>query len=722
MSDNYPESFSSPYNFVPLSKHIVFPDWADCVSHDIPFSDGLDGEISFKIETVSDVFIRNGGLDRQHQDPHFFNIDNHYYIPPTSIKGMIRNVMEIITFGKMQHVADRRYAIRDLHLQPYIKQFTENLRSKVNAGFLDISKDDWRIIPCKYALCLRSKLDPNFGNNRRNGSAADKYKDFIEKLKQPLIRKAHIHFIESNGSKNIIPHYEAEFVQDNGVEGVLVFTGQPQDYNPNDERDKNKKKHEFFFYEPSEKDAFYVDGDPTLLKIDEYGNKIRPNQQDFLFIYKEQSNQLIDFKQWEENKLLLKIRNQYKDYNDSIKGCIPIFYINDGNQLRFGLSQLFRLAGKVSVPEAIRTTNEEHYTFRNETFKPDMTDLIFGYVTPNKSLRGRVQFSACKADGQIHENPKTTLVLGTPKPTFYPAYIKQKYNDKISTFLDEKAEIRGWKRYPALVEQEHKTSSNENINVALYPLPKGSIFYGKVRYHNLRHVELGALLWALQMNNPKYYCHSIGMAKPYGLGKIKIFIESIDNKNIDDTTQYIHDLVDEFQKYIINFLSKDKQFDNEPIPDKFTNLTQIKALLTMSYFHEQLLETYTKKKKFTYLESPQDYSNKKGHFKSGGPSFVLAPYPENDIQKDLEEIRKREKEIERASIKLSPEEQKIIDFINEFDNNMSLSISKCIDKIKKLSNNFTEKQIQKILSRYKTQKSNPMYNKLHTILLEHKKQ
>ena len=34
---------TAPYNFVPLNKHIYLPDWADQISHDIPFEDGKDG-------------------------------------------------------------------------------------------------------------------------------------------------------------------------------------------------------------------------------------------------------------------------------------------------------------------------------------------------------------------------------------------------------------------------------------------------------------------------------------------------------------------------------------------------------------------------------------------------------------------------------------------------------------------------------------------------------
>jgi len=44
-------SVKSVYNFVPAptEKEVFKPDWAEQVSHDIPFSDGESGEIEFTI-------------------------------------------------------------------------------------------------------------------------------------------------------------------------------------------------------------------------------------------------------------------------------------------------------------------------------------------------------------------------------------------------------------------------------------------------------------------------------------------------------------------------------------------------------------------------------------------------------------------------------------------------------------------------------------------------
>ena len=59
------------------------------------------------------------------------------------------------------------------------------------------------------------------------------------------------------------------------------------------------------------------------------------------------------------------------------------------------------------------------------------------------------------------------------------------------------------------------------------PLNPGAEFTGKVRFHNLRKAEIGALLSAITFhgNNNKLF-HSIGGAKPYGYGKIKVTVKN----------------------------------------------------------------------------------------------------------------------------------------------------------------------------------------------------
>ena len=97
---------TAPYNFVPLNDKIFYPPWASDATlkniHDVPFEDGESGVIELEITTKSPTFIKDG--KNPSEFCHFINENGgkEYYIPATSIKGMIRNVLEIMSFGKIR--------------------------------------------------------------------------------------------------------------------------------------------------------------------------------------------------------------------------------------------------------------------------------------------------------------------------------------------------------------------------------------------------------------------------------------------------------------------------------------------------------------------------------------------------------------------------------------------------------------------------------------------
>lgn len=623
----------SPYAFVPVSEHVIFPDWANRVSQDIPFSDGLDGELNLTITALSPLFIRDGRKpDRanpQNKADNFFQTaDATYCIPGSSLKGMLRNVLEIASFSKMQRVSDRRYAIRDLRLEKYKNLFTHSKVTdkktntyKVHAGLLDTSSDDWKIYPCDYALWDRDDLRFDFGN--RPVSAARKYKDWLDRG-ESLKKTAVIELTNKNPrtEASTFTHYHATFVKHGeGVDGLIVFTGQPQNHQRNE---SGSKHHEFFFYNFDKAEAICVDPLETITQ-DEYGNDVRRNQLDFIFVHREQS-QAGDLDNWNpeypknvtfQPKIdLTTIREQY------FNGRIPVFYLtNDDGSLRsFGLSQLFRITGKLSIADALRNVNPDHYARTTADFRPDLSDLLFGYVNgKNDALRGRVYVSPCLAQNQPQPYPTLKLILGEPRPSFYPAYLQQPENlkskENYQTFLDNNAKLRGWKRYPALnenwqtanqVEQNADPDQRENDKIwtSLQPLPDGTVFQGTIRYHNLRPIELGALLWAIQLKNSKYYCHSIGMAKPYGFGKIKIDIAGLDEETIKNYCK-------QFTDYIAQQIGK----------EKFDQLPQIEALLNMAAYHNKKVgEVNGVPWNFSYL-TLNDYSQIKNK------AEVLAKYP-----------------------------------------------------------------------------------------------
>lgn len=103
----------APYNFVPLSDKIYYPDWSDFVSIDIPFSDGKSGKIEYTLKAQTPIFVRNGQAQNESVDSQFSNYDNKYFIPATTVKGCIRNALTIISFGKFNTKYGEGYTLRE---------------------------------------------------------------------------------------------------------------------------------------------------------------------------------------------------------------------------------------------------------------------------------------------------------------------------------------------------------------------------------------------------------------------------------------------------------------------------------------------------------------------------------------------------------------------------------------------------------------------------------
>ena len=601
-------TIKSPYNFVPLSETVVFPNWADEVSHDIPFEDGISGKIDLTVTLQSDTYIRNGGnwseadkKDDKSKCQKFFtaavNGEKKYIIPGTSFKGMIRNVLEIASFGKMQKVNDDKYSIRDLHNTRYTGELTEKrggiIYPKTKAGWLCLDEGSyedeggrkWQIIPCDYARIEQEELSPDFGRRGTKTlkeTTEFKYEKFGEdKLEVTFqLDEKTEHDEHSCGTiyykkvkKDTLNKPESE------MKGILVFTGQPSNRITQAERNSNEKlkkqhpKHmEFVFYE------YETSKKPRSITASQKEN--------FIFINSDSNKKpLPEWEYWTRNEEPKDKNLKEKKGDGELKEGrkVPVFYLEDseGNIKSFGLAMMYRLPYDNSVVQTIEHTSRDHFSFdayekyedknkdkdedkdknkNKDKWQPDLSDLIFGYSNKGKSLKGRVQFShfvSVENTDKIQDAGLKETVLGGPKATFYPNYLEQP-NPKAGykMFWDKDAKISGWKRYPAQgIEASYPQppvvngKKNEDVATKLTPLPKGTVFEGFVRFFNLKPVELGALLWTLTWGGEKYCQHKIGMGKPLGLGRISIDILEKWNRETSEDLD-LNDPVEQFKNYM----------------------------------------------------------------------------------------------------------------------------------------------------------------------------
>jgi len=75
---------------------------------DVPFRDAQTGRIHLRLTAKTPVFVRQGSVLNATPSKDFVHRENVYFIPATSIKGMVRSVLEIISFGKLGQSDDNR--------------------------------------------------------------------------------------------------------------------------------------------------------------------------------------------------------------------------------------------------------------------------------------------------------------------------------------------------------------------------------------------------------------------------------------------------------------------------------------------------------------------------------------------------------------------------------------------------------------------------------------
>jgi len=524
-----------PYNFVPLNKKVVMPAWASAVSHDIPFADGESGELELTIRAHSPIFIKHSegkkkdeerrkkDEERRKKDEErrkkdeayeFCHFNGKYLIPGSSTLGMLRNTLEILSFGRMaSKVQDDRYALRDLAGSMKDQYLGEFQGGNIQCGWLQKTENKiYEIQSCGTpGRISHAELDRSLGTNfeqlfsrslqsDREKSARYKYEQFGNRL---LDQKTYPE-PEMNANRAI-------YSLDPSSEkvGTLVFTGQPS---PRQQKPDGKwmgKHLEFIFFQPER---------PLIL---DFKDRVI---EDFFFAYHDhdRTRQSYDWKHWSP-----KLKRGEK---------IPVFFKQDenGRVKHLGLSYLYKLPYKYSVKEAI-----EQWQLQDGY---DLAETIFGHVEMKAgALKSRVQvghaFSENAQAGQA-----VSEVLSSPKASFFPTYMRQKVNrngkvNRYVTFMDDRPEIAGWKRYPIRksgVINNPPPNDNADILTHFKPLKAGAEFKLKIRYHNLRPMELGALISAITFHGTRNTYHRLGMGKPLGYGKVTL---NIDNVNVSEEKQ-----------------------------------------------------------------------------------------------------------------------------------------------------------------------------------------
>lgn len=548
----------APYNFVPLENRAFYPSWANHISQDIPFEDGVSGSIEYTIEAETPIFVRNGYTDRKDSDTKFSQTPNgQYFIPGTSIKGEIRNVLEILSFGKMTQVQDARFGIRDLSNNPEGRFYRQKIQN-VHCGWLykRLAKDgseEYLINDCgtpgriapevideHYGTALAA-FGQNLALNRQYAdnddeeklrSAYNKYENILNiSLESQDIEK------RLSGTFSTVPDNYNRIIADfssNGKKGCIVVTGQPSRREPERRRGKY---YEFVFFESN-----------TNEKVE---SQIID---DFITIHKNN----YDYK------------NIWKRYLNEGKR-VPVFFMRRNGNLgpidAIGLAYMFRIPTANFIKGAIPIELQSNR-------RKDLAECIFGTAKESlKQLKGRVNISHAFACGTPNKCGIVTTVLGSPKPSYGPLYASS------GTWNDANAQIKGRKRYPVRTTLLPPNEGTDSQTCKFIPLDQGTSFKGRITFHNLKECELGALIAALTFNGHPDCCHSIGEAKPLGYGKVKISIDKLSVISIKDIFAKTDDPTQQETDYYFN---KFKDVMTENIGTGWENSNSIRELCALA--------------------------------------------------------------------------------------------------------------------------------------------
>ena len=524
----------APYNFVPLPGRVVpapADDWN--VTHDEYHAGRHTGYIKGVITTASPLYIRAGTQpadlttlstmpfgqlpdDIQRRAAGFFSVGDAPRIPGSSIRGLLRTLVEIVSFSKITEVSPhQRYFFRAVAATTNspLRNLYRNTMRDVCAGLLVEEQDRWYVRPMEYVKV------------RQNPSTVA--------LGIPLFDEQYysIQYVSVSFTTKLTPAGRKVVDQigqpgDHQLAGTLVMSGNMLETNTTGS--PSLRQHHCVVYDPP-KQRPLVPIDPEAVKDYQIG--------------------LTDFQK----------QPPFDARHGMLKAGRPVFYIPPKGSVPitlFGQSPNFRIPYRPAGSTHAASPYDFVPTALRDPEVLDIAESIFGFVRPGQtSLQeqtraGRVFFSDARLQLRSNQrlsdiwestDPIIPHILSSPKPTTFQHYLVQKdvQEDHLKHYAskpEDETVIRGHKLYwhqgaaPNFRHpNQHQNGTQEHVTqiTKMKPVSAGVDFGYTIHFENLSDVELGALLWVLSLalGSDSKYRFSLGMGKPLGLGAISLIYE-----------------------------------------------------------------------------------------------------------------------------------------------------------------------------------------------------
>ena len=478
----------APYNFVPFHAKSNSADGQKtervCIRYEeysqLPGHDRIDpvlktGEIHVKMTAETPVFVSCG------EDGHFYRgADNRFMIPGSTVRGMLRQNTQILGYGTVrpdEDIEDQRIFFRtvaarrdgtDSDLNSYYKSVlgmstgkpapgSDHVPQNVKAGYLCCDADGYRIYPTCAPIVRIRRDDPILCQAHLNDGYAKL--EWVSYTLQGIRLRSIARSADGNG--------------------VLLYTGKPI------------KGPGAVYLFPA------VDWDATPLDL----------SKDDILSYKADLES-------RANSLKAYYSVSFWDLPKPGQSK-PVFYVQHNGHTYFGMTSHPRIGYAYSLADGLPLQD------RRMMNGVDYPHSLFGFAARDRAYRSRVSVGDFPAEDGATESAPVSLILGQPKPSWYPGYVAEGKHYNTDGFS-----LRGFKLYwQKDAKLPPETEGKDSVKTVMRPLPAGTVFHGIIRYKNLYPDELGLLLWALRLEED---CRqSLGMAKPYGYGRMRLDIEKL---------------------------------------------------------------------------------------------------------------------------------------------------------------------------------------------------
>lgn len=492
----------APYNFIPFADvRQVYADRPP--AHNSMDQELISGEIEYEMTAQTPIFTDNG--------EEFFHRDANgdYSIPGSSIRGLIRNNVQILGYSSFDDdIDDYALMYRDVtDIEGNAKSIYKTATKGVKAGYVKKEGSGYFIYSTNekgdyYTLSERKDIQKKVSSypffKGPDGWKTQNNLDFdFDEVEKEEGGKRRKHYI-GEPNDNYKPYFEEVSYEVDNKKRITKVGAPNAKY--------SKKGYVISSGYVEEKKAVYI-----LPQVDIKSAK--PISKEDLAIFK------ADY-QKKENTL-----GEEKDFfnlpeDEKLK---PVFYLEHDGHTYIGFTPKLRIQYKHRIKDGLPKKQ------KNKVI--DYAKSMFGYSDGEKSYKSRVSFSdAVICEKDQCEQRERTVVLSDPKTSSYMDYLIQ--TGKTTNYNSENFELRGVKQYwlhKKLVAdgstlETGAIEKNEKVLSTLRPLPKNVHFTGKVRFKNLKKDELGLLLWAIRLEKDSWM--NLGKAKSYGYGCVSVQIKS----------------------------------------------------------------------------------------------------------------------------------------------------------------------------------------------------